>query len=175
MIFPGTQKILQERALFEGLAAEHRGVALAVLGTQDAGYGQMPTAPRSSSQVRRVTHSACTERIRIISYNIGGMSTDSYDVCANWLQTQQLADVVILQEIHWGLGKEHSRFQIGSWNVATCVDSNNRFSGVAICISTKLSEADDLRFASVVPGRLMHVRCQRSDFCIDIVGVYQWA
>ena len=103
------------------------------------------------------------------------MSTDSYDVCANWLQTQQLADVVILQEIHWGLGKEHSCFRIGSWNVVTCVDSNSRFSGVAICISTKLSEADGLRFASVVPGRLMHVRCQRSDFCIDIVGVYRWA
>ena len=50
--FPGTQKILQESALFEGLAAEHRGVALAVLGTEDAGYGQMPKLAFRNNQQR---------------------------------------------------------------------------------------------------------------------------
>ena len=103
------------------------------------------------------------------------MSTDCYDAFSNWLQTQQLAEVIILQEIHWGLGKNDSCFQIGDWSIVTCVDANNRFSGVAVCISKALSESRDLRLATIVPGRLMHVRCQRSDFCIDVVGVYQWA
>ena len=114
-------------------------------------------------------------RLSFLSYNIGGISTDSYDAFANWLQDQTQAQVVVLQEIHRGLGKEDTCFQIGSWYIMTCVDPNNRFSGVAVCVSSKLISFSDLRFATIVPGRLMHVRCLPHDFNIDIVGMYQWA
>ena len=140
-----------------------------------AGLPQRQAAPRVQSQVRRAASSAGTDEVRFISYNVGGSSTDNYDVFGNWLQQLQLADVVIFQEVHWGLGKEDSSFQICSRSVMTSIDSNNRFSGIAICVSKKLIDAADLRFSSVVPGRLMHVRCLRSGFCLDIVGTYQWA
>ena len=114
-------------------------------------------------------------RLSFLSYSIGGISTDSYDAFANWLQDQTQAQVVVLQEIHWGLGKEDTCFQIGSWYIMTCVDPNNRFSGVAVCVLSKLISFSDLRFVTIVPGRFMHVRCLRHDFNIDIVGMYQWA
>ena len=114
-------------------------------------------------------------RLSFMSYNIGGMGTDCYDAFANWLQNQTHAMVVVLQEIHWGLGKEDTCFQIGSWSVMTCVDPNQRLSGVAVCVSSKLVPFSELRFATIVPGRLMHVRCLRHDFNVDIVGMYQWA
>ena len=91
-------------------------------------------------------------RISFLSYNIGGMATDSYDAFASWLQEQTHAQVVVLQEIHWGLGKEDTSFQIGSWHIMTCVDANNRFAGVAVCVSSKLASVSDLRFATIVPG-----------------------
>ena len=63
------------------------------------------------------------------------------------------------------------------WQMAyfTCTDPVQRFSGVAVCISDKLRNTDDLRFASHVPGRLLHVRCLGTEICIDIVGMHQWA
>ena len=116
-----------------------------------AGLPQRQAAPRVQSQVRRAASSAGTDEVRFISYNVGGSSTENYDVFGNWLQQQQLADVVIFQEVHWGLGKEDSSFQTGSRSVMTSIDSNNRFFGIAICVSKKLIDAADLRFSSVVP------------------------
>ena len=46
------------------------------------------------------------------------------------------------------------------------------FSDVAVCVSHKVCGAEDLRYATHVPGRLMHVRCLGAEFCIDIVGMY---
>ena len=71
-------------------------------------------------------------RIQVMSYNIGGFTTETYAAFANRLQTQNHADIAVVQETHWELGKEDSCFETGSWTVATTSDSANRWSGVAV-------------------------------------------
>ena len=140
-------------------------------------YCNQPAMARPlATSVARGQEIPAGSRIKVTTYNVGGITSDSCDTVANWLQEQKHADIFVLQEIHWGLGKEDTCFTTGKWHVVTCTDTVQRFSGVAVCISDKLCSTDDLRFASHVLGRLLHVRwCLGIEFCIGIAGMYQWA
>ena len=54
-------------------------------------------------------------RLRVLTYNVGGLSAELYDILVTWLHEQRVADVVILQETHWGLGK--ARWAVDNWLV----------------------------------------------------------
>ncbi|CAE7202408.1 Pol [Symbiodinium sp. CCMP2592] len=48
-----------------------------------------------------------------MTYNVGGMASDLYDVLSQWLQSQTQADVIFLQELHWGCGRTEGSWKIG--------------------------------------------------------------
>ena len=51
-------------------------------------------------------------RLQAISYNMGGMTQESYDLFKDWLRTRCRAEIVIVQETHWGLGREDGRWTL---------------------------------------------------------------
>ena len=67
-------------------------------------------------------------RLRVMTYNIGGFSGETYAVFCRWLTTQ--IDIIMVQETHWGLGRNEGRWQVGSWTVVS-PDPQCRYAGVA--------------------------------------------
>ena len=91
-----------------------------------------------------------------------------------WVPTAPF-EVICLQEIHFGLGKESAQWIAAGWRFLTTVDASTRFQGVALLIRESLCHAGELHFQEVVAGRLLHVRVQRPHHAIDLVGIYQHA
>ena len=85
-------------------------------------------------------HGRCP-RLRLVSYNVGEMSADLYDVFVTWLHQQYIADVVGLQETHWGLGRADGQWTTGSWHFACSADPTARYSGVCVCISNRFADS----------------------------------
>ncbi|OLP93634.1 hypothetical protein AK812_SmicGene24424 [Symbiodinium microadriaticum] len=120
------------------------------------------------------TQARIPSRKRILSYNVGGMSADLFDVFTEWLDTQEIADIIVLQEIHHGMGRGDNTWTRGAWHFVATSDPANRYAGVCICISAKLAAAANLEHRVIIPGSLVHVRIQGSSLPVDVVGVYQW-
>ncbi|CAE7244912.1 unnamed protein product [Symbiodinium microadriaticum] len=113
-------------------------------------------------------------RLRSLTLNVGGLDTTTYDTFMQWLPNAPY-DVVCLQEIHHGLGKESTQWVAAGWRFITTVDPKTRFQGVAVLIRDSLCDNGELHFQETVTGRILHVRLQKEHLSIDIVGVYQHA
>ena len=88
-------------------------------------------------------------------------------------------DLLLLQETHFGLGKEPSEYQLQGWTVISSPDPGHRWAGVAALVSHRIAAASSLQHCTVVPGRLLHVRFPvgqgRQARHVDVVCCYQWA
>ena len=136
----------------------------------------MPRARTVSSMSDRIHGS----RLRVVSFNLGGICTSTYDVMMQWLQHEgKNYDVVMLQETHYGLGREPTCYQVPGWTVCSSPDPSTRFAGVAVLVSARLSAGADVQYHHVVQGRLLHVRVPigvgRQARSLDIVCCYQWS
>ncbi|CAE7742391.1 unnamed protein product [Symbiodinium sp. CCMP2592] len=74
-------------------------------------------------------------RLRVATYNIGGVTAELYDTLCHWLKTQKTADLIFLQEVHWGLGKQEGTWSIPGWSFVVSPDEAHRYSGVAVLVS----------------------------------------
>ena len=113
-------------------------------------------------------------RLRVRSYNVGGVTSAVYDYLHHWLTTECQEDVLILQELHWGCGRAEGTWQIPGWLLVVSADAAHRFSGVGVAISTRVVSSDHVNFRTIIPGRLLHVRCADEKKTLDIVAGYQW-
>ena len=161
----------RQRAALNG-GTWYRGVwrSAASLGTSALDVStQTPSSSRRcpSMQGRR-------QRLKVLSYNVGGMSADLYDVFHIWLCKQQCADIVLLQEVHWGLGRGETQWTKDGWHYVVSASSDTRYAGVCICVSAKLARPSDIDYQVWHPGRLLHVRVHGRSIPIDIVCAYQW-
>ena len=146
---------------------------LVQLGVQDGRPPRDAAVPGShwrSSVLRPVRPHG--HRLRVVSHNIGGMDTVAYDNLMNWLQ-QNPCDILLLQEIHHGLGKTSSQWTSGGWHVITSVHAEKRFQGVAVFINANLIGALDIKYVELVAGRLLHVRFPLSGVYLDVLNLYQ--
>ena len=55
-------------------------------------------------------------RLRVRSYNAGGLTVETYDYLYDWLVHRCREDIVILQELHWGCGRADNTWAIPGWN-----------------------------------------------------------
>ena len=132
--------------------------------------GWHSSAPSGSRPSRRATR----ERLRTVTLNVGSLDATTFDTLMQWVPTAPF-EVICLQEIHFGLGKESAQWIAAGWRFLTTVDASTRFQGVALLIRESLCHAGELHFQEVVAGRLLHVRVQRPHHAIDLVGIYQHA
>ncbi|CAE7738027.1 unnamed protein product [Symbiodinium sp. CCMP2592] len=102
------------------------------------------------------------------------MASDLYDVFAQWLKSQTQAEIVFLQELHWGCGRTEGSWKIDGWQIIVSADPHNRYSGVGICIHPKLVATSEITQVVCIPGRILHVQCKQTDKTLDLVSVYQW-
>ena len=97
-----------------------------------------------------------------------------FDCFMSWLPDSPY-DVIALQEIHHGLGKQSSQWEAGGWTFITSVDPNVRFQGLAVLIRKTFQGTAELHHREIKAGRLLHVRLARSEYHIGIVNFYQQA
>ena len=155
----------------------YRGRWCTLRDLQGRGQGTLPrTVGMPSQQAQpttlRTQHTA--RRLRVLSYNVGGVTAELYDLLCRWIGQQQEADIVLLQEIHHGLGREESTWSIPGWSFVVAPDARNRHSGVAAIISHRVAYPDSISFCSWAPGRVLQIRCEGAKASIDVFCVYQW-
>ena len=95
--------------------------------------------------------------VRVCSLNLGGVCSTTYDNFRNWLDTCSFA-IVLLQEVHHGMGKESTQWQSKEWHFIVSSDPAVRFSGVAVLIRTTIAYDECIRYHELVKGRLLRVR-----------------
>ena len=113
-------------------------------------------------------------RLQVISYNIGGFTAEGYDVFVDWLDKRCAADIVMVQETHWGLGREEKRWLLPGWIVISSPDAAARCSGVAVFMRRRLFADQQVSHVTWIPGRLMHIRHSAAKLHLDIIVGYQW-
>ena len=133
-----------------------------------------------AQQVHQKSEPNTRARTKVLSFNLGGLCTATYDVLMQWLQHEgRQYDVIMLQETHYGLGREPRCYQVPGWTVCSSPDPNTRFSGVAILVSARLAACADLQYHHVIPGRLLHVRLPigtgRQARSLDVISCYQYS
>ena len=113
-------------------------------------------------------------RHRIRSFNVGGISAEVYDNLHHWLLHRARDDIIILQEVHWGLGRGEGSWSIPGWTFVVSADPKNRYCGVCVIVSDKVATKDRLTYQVCIPGRLLHVRCFGDRATLDVAACYQW-
>ena len=134
----------------------------------------------SSGRRRDRTSGPRGPTMRVCCLNLGGVCTATHDCLRNWLDGCPF-DVVLLQEIHFGVGRESLHWHSRGWSFITSVDPMARFSGVAVLIRNTIAHTDCIRYQELVKGRLLHVRLfptqkVAAPCCsVDILCLYQHA
>ena len=120
----------------------------------------------------RTQGALCTESMRSVSWNLGGLSTGMMDELLAWLQLPEQAhiSIIMLQETHWTHDAEWSS---PHWHFIHSGDPNNRYAGVLCMISAKIAPAHRIAYEVLHPGRLLHVKVHWSDAALDVFNLYQ--
>ena len=140
--------------------------------------GAVPTQPEQvfdfsgACNRTRTTRSTTSARVNVCTINVGGFDAATFDTFFHWLDGSD-ADIIGVQEIHFGLGKESKEWSTGKWHVITSV--SKRFAGVAFFVRSSKWSLEQIRFREVMQGRVLHMRLQQDQRSLDLVNVYQFA
>ena len=147
----------------------HSPEALGVRSHDIVASGRRPVV-----RVRTTTHRIGARRLKFISYNVGGLDQTAYDVFKTWLGEQKQADVVVVQELHFGCGREDAQWCMDSgWRAYITADAGQRSAGVGIFLAPWLTKDASISACTWSPGRLLHVRCETARLTLDVIGLYQ--
>ena len=130
------------------------------------------SAAPQTRQATRTGHKHARTRLRVLTLNVGVLSTDAYDELMTTLATQRRWDVVMLQETGWKMEKMYSAAE---WHVVCSGQKDDKNSGVITMIARRLCDAEHLRFQTPKPGHILHVQIAQSFQTFDVVNVYQFA
>ena len=110
--------------------------------------------------------------LRVITWNCGGLHTSRYAELMTWLndQTTESPHIVLIQECHWPHSLE---FNSDKW-IHLYSGMGQAHGGVMIIVSRAVARPDQVRFAELVPGRMLHARLALEP-PIDVLCMYQHA
>ncbi|CAE7249889.1 unnamed protein product, partial [Symbiodinium sp. CCMP2456] len=119
-------------------------------------------------------------RLRIVSWNAGGLAARNYREITTWLQLEHEAhrtvDICVIQETSWKEDLEYTTsFEAAgqvNWHVVH--STNKDKSGILCMIRSGLISADKIRTSCLHPGRLLHVRLL-FPVPFDLLCMYQHA
>ena len=150
-------------------ATQYRGRRHTAASLQAEHIGHNPTPP-----FRRPTTSTNNPRLRVLNYNIGGLSTDAYDELLNHLDNLPPSDrphVVTLQESHW---RHDCEYSAAGWHVIhSAKQGQPKAGGIVTMISKHFVDPNNIQHQAPVPGRLMHVRLTLNRCVLDVINVYE--
>ena len=162
----------QKRAHIHGFAW-YRGKCLTPNDFHNMGMKpitQLPTVLKSQDVATCNAHQSPRRRMTCLAWNCGGLSSHRLDELKHWLVLQNI-QIAVISETRWSFDAE---WNDSGWTHIHSADPNSKGSGVLILISTRLCTASDIRWAAVVPGRLVHVRALMPTRNVDIIGCYQY-
>lgn len=130
---------------------------------------QTPPKPKQYDLATCNASQGPRRRMTCLTWNCGGLSTHRLDELKQWLAMHQV-HIAVITETRWSFQSEWSD---NAWHHIHSADENHRGSGVLLLISKRLCDANDLRWQTVIPGRLVHARILLQPRHLDIVGCYQ--
>ena len=127
--------------------------------------------PKVKQQVQYTKEFAPRHRLQVCHVNVGGLSQGRLAEIKQWaLMTE--ANVIILSETRWSF---ESEWEDKDWYMIHTGSSDDKANGILFLISNTICTAADIGFASVIPGRLGHLRIHQNQRSIDLLGCYQFA
>ena len=111
-------------------------------------------------------------RAPLLSWNAGGLTTETYQDLLAWLETKQIS-LALIQGTRWTGDK---MWTTRGYHVIQCGEpEGTKFahSGLLTFVSSKICHADSISFSHLIPGRLMHIKCRIGHNCLDLVNIYQ--
>ncbi|OLP82135.1 hypothetical protein AK812_SmicGene37250 [Symbiodinium microadriaticum] len=90
----------------------------------------------------------------------------------HWLDTRPEIQVVFLQETHWGFDGDWTQ---GKWHFCNSAAERRRAGGVLVALRADVFPKEQIRWQTVEPGRLLHVRCFAEKQHLDLICFYQHA
>ena len=127
--------------------------------------------PKVKQQVQYTKEFAPRHRLQVCHVNVGGLSQGRLAEIKQWaLMTE--ANVIILSEARWSF---ESEWEDKDWYMIHTGSSDDKANGILFLIRNTICTAADIGFASVIPGRLGHLRIHQNQRSIDLLGCYQFA
>ena len=126
---------------------------------------------------QEVSYTRTTRRLRLVSWNAGGLMDTRYQEVLAWLEAEAQAghpvDILTLQETCWKQDMEY-RTSCGPTDEAYHVvhSTGGDKSGIMIMIRQGLLPAHGIQYVPLVPGRVVHLRL-RFPTPLDILCMYQ--
>ena len=107
-------------------------------------------------------------RLKVLSYNCGGLTSAFYTELLVWLKLHQ-PDIVFLQETHWSADRTYTT---DDWHVLSSGCSAHH-SGVMILLARHSFPQPCIRSEALVSGRLLLVKAQSRHSTYYMINVYQ--
>ena len=144
----------------------------------------MKPVPQGADQTGRLPTPAALSRtgrrLRLVTWNTGGLSSTVYREVLTWLQEEHQAyrtvDICILQETAWREDMEFTTTPVGpgslTWHAVHSAGGDR--TGILCLVRAGLLNPTHIRTAALVPGRLVHLRLL-FEVPLDILCIYQFA
>ena len=110
------------------------------------------------------------DRIKVTTWNSGGLPKDAWMEFQLWLHDQKDYNVIMIQETHWRFS---SQFSLPKYHALHSGTADHRHQGCLMLIHKRCCKAEDVRWSPTVGGHLLHVRFPKKQKHIDIVNLYQ--
>lgn len=110
------------------------------------------------------------DRLTCLHWNPGGLSQSALLEIKHWLRDNK-ADVVVLTETKWSFS---SNWHDKDWMFVQTATSDYKSGGILIMVSRRIAEPEQLGYANIIDGRLLHVRIHYATRALDLVATYQY-
>ena len=101
--------------------------------------------------------------------NCGGLSTDSYNELLTWLSLRRI-DVCFVQGTRWGLAEP---WESHGFALIPTPSQAGAHDGLLTVVRMQFCSSASISHATVLEGRLQHVRCNLDHITIGLVNCYQ--
>ena len=114
-----------------------------------------------------------TKRASVLTWNAGGLTSEIYNDLVAWLHTQG-TDIALIQGTRWS--GERTWRTCGFSVIQSGEDAGgpHMHSGLMVFVSERICSFEDLSYAPIIPGRLLHVKCKIGHNSLDLVNLYQY-
>ena len=108
----------------------------------------------------------------MFSWNAGGLNTETYQELLTWLQVKRI-DLACVQDVRW-TGERTWRTH-GYSVIQSGVDpgSKTEHCGLLCFVSDRICSFDDIAYSTILPGRLLHLKCKLTTNSLDLITIYQ--
>ncbi|CAE7223016.1 unnamed protein product [Symbiodinium sp. CCMP2456] len=157
-------------------------VSTKIAGTREAEWPTYADSTRIKRTYKRAFSRACrTHRpsdcvqnrrpLQILTWNAGGLHAQILREVETYATDASL-DICVLQETRWAYDANWSTPDFHFIHSAGAA-SEDKVGGLLTMVSTRLAKSSEIQLHAAHPGRLLHVRINRSH-PIDVMNVYQY-